>query len=78
MAISDIDTYELLDRFNQLIKKYVPLANELAIKVERFGKYRKELQSIVAELKTRDEIPQEHKALERKLLEVLEARADED
>lgn len=47
--IKDADTSELVDRYNYLVEKYVELATELATKLEKFGKYKKELQVITAE-----------------------------
>lgn len=47
-------TEDLIGRFNQLLHNYIPLAKELADKLETFGKQRRELQAIFVELKERD------------------------
>jgi len=59
VSLEESDTLELLDRFDNLVRKYVPLAAELAPKIEKFGKLRKELQAIVSELVQRGVTPQD-------------------
>jgi hypothetical protein len=54
MSLKDTDTLELLDRYGFVAEKYVKLAIELAPKLEKFGKYRKELQVLTAEFVERD------------------------
>jgi len=49
MSLKDTDTSELKDRYNYLIDKYVDLASDLAKKIDKFGKYRRELQLITSE-----------------------------
>ena len=49
MSLEDTDILELQDRYFYLIPLYVQLAMELAPKIEKFGKYRKELQLLTAE-----------------------------
>jgi len=51
-------TEELLQRYNSLISKYVELAKELAPKLEKFGKYREELQFITTQFQERGFDPQ--------------------
>jgi len=63
MALKDTDTLELLDRFDYLVQRYVPLAAEIAPKIEKFGKYRRELQLIVVELQDRGVEPKDHEDL---------------
>jgi hypothetical protein len=48
--LTNINLEDLVDRYNSLIDKYVPLAIEIAPLMEKFGKYRQELQIISAEL----------------------------
>lgn len=74
MSVKNFDTYQLLDRFDSLVGEYVPLAAELASKIEKFGKYRKELQLIVAELSDRGINPETPEDLSRLLETVLEER----
>jgi len=57
------DLLELIDRYNYLIKTYVPLAAEIAPKLEKFGKYRQELQVISAEFVRRGYKPEEPESL---------------
>lgn len=49
-----VDTSEILTRYANLIQKYTLLAQELAPKIEKFGKYRQELQQITIELVDRN------------------------
>lgn len=58
MAINSADTLELLARFDYVAEKYVPLAAELAPKIEQFGRYREELQKILVELVNRNVQPE--------------------
>lgn len=76
MALKNADTLELLDRVNYLLSRYVPLAADLAPKLEEFGRYRKELQAIVVELNERGVTPEEPDGL-RELLEAEEEEKDE-
>lgn len=75
MSLKDADTLELLDRFNYLVGKYVPLAVELAPKLEEFGKYRKELQLIVGELAIRGIKPKEPEELKKVIESAIEQRS---
>ena len=80
MALNDADNLELLERFDFLVKKYVPLAKELAEKFEKFGKYRKELQLISVELNNRGINPKDPEDLVKMLEDLLSrrgAQADE-
>lgn len=61
--IEDTDTLELLDRFDFLVQKYVPLAAQLAPLLQKFGKYRQELQQIAVELQKRGVEPKDHNEL---------------
>lgn len=49
MSLEDADIIELTERYNFLIQKYVDLAVELAPKLEKFGKYKRELQLLSVE-----------------------------
>jgi len=49
MSLKDADISELECRYNYVVKEYVHLAVDLAPKLEKFGKYRKELQLLTAE-----------------------------
>ncbi len=74
MSLKDTDTLELLDRFDYLVQRYVPLAAEIAPKIEKFGKYRRELQHIVVELQDRGVQPKDHEDLKGMIENVLIAR----
>lgn len=50
----DVETSEIIKRYSSLIEKYVELAKELASKLDKFGKYRSELQEITVELAKRN------------------------
>jgi len=72
--MSDADTSDLLARFDSLVQKYVPLAAKLAEELERFGKYKKELEAIVVELKKRGAAPKKHENLSKIIEEEIEKR----
>ena len=76
MSLSDTETIDLLDRFDYISRKYVPLAAELAPKIEKFGKYRRELQSIVVELKKRGVEPKDSEDLTKVIEEELQQRGN--
>jgi hypothetical protein len=78
MSLKDAETIELLDRFDYLVHKYVPLAAELAPKLEKFGKYRKELQLIVVELQERGVQPKSHEDLQRVVEQAIYKEVDKD
>ena len=77
MGMNEADTLELLSRFDSLVKKYVPLAAELAPKIEKFGKYRRELQAITVELKNRGVEPQDNEELSQIIKDEIEKRGKE-
>jgi hypothetical protein len=75
MSVYDgADTQELLARYGDLMEKYVKLAKELAPKLEKFGKYRQELQGITVELLNRNITPQDSKELTETIQEELQQR----
>ena len=49
MSLEDADILELTDRYNYLIQQYAKLSIELADKLEKFGKYKKELETLTVE-----------------------------
>lgn len=53
MSLKEVDVLELRDRYDYLIKKYVDLATQIAPLLDKFGKYRQELQLISLEFKER-------------------------
>ena len=63
MAIEDEDTSDLIFRHQSLLEKYVPLAAHLNEELDKFGKYRKELQVITVELNTRGVSPEDPERL---------------
>lgn len=68
------DLLELVDRYNYLIKLYVPLAAEIAPKLEKFGKYRQELQIISAEFVRRGYKAEEPESLKQMIEAALEKK----
>lgn len=52
-SLDHVDILELTDRYNFLIRQYVELAAELAQKLEKFGKYKKELEILTVEFVNR-------------------------
>lgn len=73
-AFSQVDTIDLIDRYKDLIEKYVKIAQELAPKLEKFGKYRQELQSITVEFVNRGITAQDPESLIRVVEEELKKR----
>ena len=69
--MAEIDLIELADRYAVISKKYGELAIELAEKLEQFGRYRKELEFIVAEFINRgaklDDLESVKELLEKEL-----------
>ena len=61
--LENVDFLELLDRYNNLLHSYVNLAKDLAPQLEKFGKYRKELQIISVEFARRGYKPEESESL---------------
>jgi hypothetical protein len=75
MSVFDsVDTADLLNRYNSLIEKYVKIAKEIAPQLEKFGKYRQELQEITVELINRGVTPQDPDSLIKVMQEELEKR----
>jgi hypothetical protein len=75
MSVFDsVDTADLLNRYNSLIEKYVKIAKEIAPQLEKFGKYRQELQEITVEFINRGVTPQDPDSLIKVMQEELEKR----
>ena len=72
MGLEDCDILELEDRYNYIAKKYVDLAKELAPKLEEFGRYRDELQTIVLEYVNRNKQPPQTDSLEEEIKNEIE------
>ena len=73
-VLQSTDTLELVDRYNNLIKKYVELSIELAPKIEKFGKYRNELQILSLEFVRRGFKVDEPESLKNLLEEEIKKR----
>ena len=73
-VLQNTDTLELVDRYNNLIKKYVELSIELAPKIEKFGKYRNELQILSMEFVRRGFKVDEPESLKKLLEEEIKKR----
>lgn len=54
----NVELVDLVDRYNYLIKIYIPLAAEIAPKLDKFGKIRQELQVISSEFTRRGYVPE--------------------
>lgn len=74
MGLKDADILELTDRYTFLIKKYGELALELAPKLEKFGKYKKELQLITLEFVERGVNIKDPESLKNLLKEEIDKR----
>lgn len=66
--MNDLELLDLVDRYTYLSKKYGDLALDLAPKLEQFGKYRKELQFILEQMKKKGLDPQDSEKI-KELLE---------
>lgn len=73
-----VDTVDLLDRYRDLIERYVKIAQELAPKLEKFGKYRQELQQITVEFVNRGISAQDPESLIKIVEEELRKREVSD
>jgi hypothetical protein len=62
-SLENVEFLELLDRYNDLLVRYVSLAKDLSPQLEKFGKYRKELQLISVEFVRRGFKPDEPESL---------------
>jgi len=74
MDLSNIDILELVDRYNNLIKFYTELALEIAPKLDKFGKYKKELEILTVEFVKRGFKVEEPDSLKRMVEEELAKR----
>jgi hypothetical protein len=68
MSLESTDILELMDRYNYLVQEYVKLAGELVGPLEKFGKYKQELQAIIVEFVKRKVTPDDPEHL-KKLVE---------
>lgn len=74
MSLSDTDILELNDRYTFLIKEYTKLAIEIAPLLDRFGKYKKELELITVEFVKRGFNPKNPEGLEKMIQDELDKR----
>ena len=74
MSLEDTDLFELTDRYIYLVQEYVKLATEIAPKLEKFGKYKQELQAIVVEFARRNVTPNDPENLKKLIEEELAKR----
>ena len=65
MSLESADVLELMDRYTFLIHEYVKIAEELAGKLEKFGKYKQELQALSVEFVRRGVKPQDPQSLKK-------------
>ncbi len=76
MSLEDASIVDLTERYNYLIQKYASLALELAPKLEKFGKYKKELQLLSVEFVNRGVNVQDPESLTNLVAEELEKRKE--
>lgn len=74
MSLESVDLLDLVDRYNNLIKLYCELAIELAPKLEKFGKHKKELEIITVEFVKRGYKVEEPDSLKKMVEEELAKR----
>lgn len=69
MSIEKESNEVLLGRYYQILEKYVSLASELAPKIEKFGKYKQELQMLTLEFSNRGVVAEDPESLIKLLTE---------
>lgn len=78
MSLEEVDILELLDRYNFIVRKYATLATELAPKLDKFGKYKKELQVLTVEFTRRGIHPKDSEDLVSSVMDELNKRGISD
>lgn len=76
MSLEDTDTKDLLIRFDYLVDLYVKLARDLVPLFDRFGKTRRELQLLTAELKNRGAVANNKEDLEKIIINLMEEHSN--
>lgn len=75
MSVFDgVESQVLLERYYVLMKQYCELAQEIAPKLEKFGKQRQELQEISAEFAARGVKPEDSVTLTALITQELQKR----
>lgn len=74
--LANVDIVDLVRRYEQLIKVYVPLAVEVGEKLDKFGKIRHELQILTAEFARRKYTPEESEKLKSLVEEALSKKVE--
>jgi hypothetical protein len=74
MSLEDADILELTDRYNFIVNEYVQLAVKLAPLLEKFGKYKKELEALTVEFVRRGVTAENPKGLASLIQEELDKR----
>jgi hypothetical protein len=74
MSLKDVDILEILDRYNFVAENYVKLAIELAPMLEKFGKYKKELELLTVEFVEREVVIKDRDDLEDLIKKEIEKR----
>ena len=76
--LKDVDILELADRYNFIIEKYVALAVDLAPRLDKFGKYKQELELISVEFVARGYTPSNSESLKKMVEEAIQKRKTEN
>ncbi len=75
MSVFDgVESHVLLERYYSLMKQYCELAQEIAPKLEKFGKQRQELQELTAEFAARGVKPEDSTSLTNLISQELQKR----
>lgn len=74
MSIKDADILELKDRYSFIIQEYAKLALELAPLLDKFGKYKRELEIITTEFVRRGFRPKDPEGFDKLIQEELDKR----
>ena len=75
MSVFDgIDSQTLLERYYMVMKQYCELAQELAPKLEKFGKQRQELQELTVEFANRGVKPDDSQSLSNLIMQEIQKR----
>jgi len=78
VSLEDADVLELIDRYEFVVRKYVTLAKELAPKLEKFGKHKKELEVLTVEFDRRGIQPKDSEELKESILAEINKRTPSD
>ena len=78
MDLKSFDLLELVDRYNYLAEQYVKLVIDLTPKLDKFGKFRQELQVLSAEFAERGYKAETPEKLKKLIEDEINKRENQD